>query len=116
MSSDNHAGRPRLVKLVRDRVGAHAPTTEVAYRPITDPKAVDAVLRAKLIEEAAEAAQYPSLEELADVVEVVRALAERGGWDLFTDVLAVAAEKRCDWGGFTFGVGMYVTTTAERHG
>jgi predicted house-cleaning noncanonical NTP pyrophosphatase (MazG superfamily) len=67
----------RYDKLVRDRIpeiireSGAVPTTHTASR-----KEYQARLRAKLEEEVAEYLQEPSGEELADILEVVYALAE----------------------------------------
>ena len=63
-------------------------------------------LLAKLVEEAAEAAEADEdhlAEELADVLEVVRALAAEVGLAV-EDVLALAERKRAERGGFERGL------------
>lgn len=110
--------RPRLVKLVRDRVGGFLPADfdTVDYRTINDRAAYIDALRAKLLEEVGEYLRDPSLGELADVYEVVHALAAA---DLDVPWQAVEREaksKRQERGGFLGAVGMYVETTAPaRH-
>lgn len=107
--------RPRLVKLVRDRVPQFLTDGGVHYRRMPREDHVRQ-LRAKLVEEALEYVLNPSLGELADVQEAVRALALV---DLGLDASAVnreAHEKRTERGGFADGVGMYVTADAPpRH-
>jgi predicted house-cleaning noncanonical NTP pyrophosphatase (MazG superfamily) len=90
-------------KLVRDRIpdiirsaGQH-PVTRVL-----DPASYRAALLAKLTEEAAEAEQAPAGQlaaELADVLEVLHALADAHDitWD---HVVRTAADKRAERGGF----------------
>ena len=61
-----------------------------------------AALRAKLVEEAEEARSAPDMQlrsELADVLEVLRALAAAHGMS-WEDVVAEAARKRDERGGF----------------
>jgi predicted house-cleaning noncanonical NTP pyrophosphatase (MazG superfamily) len=109
--------RPRLVKLVRDRVARHAPPgSTVDYRPIDDPDAAIRELRAKLVEEAVEYLLEPSVAELADVLEVIAGLARHDLGVSPATVAAVARDKCADRGGFADLVGMYVTTTAEVYG
>lgn len=102
--------RPRLVKLVRDRVGQFLGDTTVSYDRVAE---VDygRLLEDKLLEETVEYIRDPSLAELADVYEVVRALAEHRHHNLGT-VASEAAAKRQERGGFSQGVGMWVQTTA----
>ena len=108
--------RPRLVKLVRDRIGEFVGDSTVTYAPIEDRDEAIAALRLKLVEEAVEYLRDPCIGELADVLAVVHALSLldiRCGW------MAVEAEadaKAAERGGFLNLVGMYVQTTApERH-
>ncbi len=94
---------PTTGKLVRDRIpeiiessGAQPEIT------VLDDDAYDTALRAKLVEEVEEffdADDEHALEELADIVEVVGALAARVGasWD---ELMNAAAAKRRDRGGF----------------
>jgi predicted house-cleaning noncanonical NTP pyrophosphatase (MazG superfamily) len=90
-------------KLIRDRIpqiieaGGHRPVTHVL-----DEESYHAALLAKLVEEAQEASTAAANElssELADVVEVLRALAVtvRITWD---ELLSLAADKRSQRGGF----------------
>lgn len=107
--------RPRLVKIVRDRIGRHSPDHTVTYEPVSREQHVHG-LRAKLVEEAVEYLLDPSVAELADVLAVVRALAivDLGaGWEAVT---IAELDKYGDRGGFEAGVGMFVNTTAEAHG
>jgi predicted house-cleaning noncanonical NTP pyrophosphatase (MazG superfamily) len=73
--------------------------------------------RRELVEEAIEFLQDPCIGELADVYEVVRALAETD--PAFVSMEAVVMEanaKRAERGGFEQRVGMFVQTTAPaRH-
>jgi predicted house-cleaning noncanonical NTP pyrophosphatase (MazG superfamily) len=91
-------------KLVRDRIPeiikseGHHPVTRVL-----DDASYQVALLAKLLEEAQEAndaaaaADLPN--ELADVLEVLRALAATAGMS-WTELLSFAAEKRSRRGGF----------------
>ena len=90
-------------KLVRDGIpgiieaGGGRPVTRVL-----DQAGYRAALRAKLVEEAGEARTAPDRQlraELADVLEVLRALAAAHGMS-WQDVMAEAARKRDERGGF----------------
>jgi predicted house-cleaning noncanonical NTP pyrophosphatase (MazG superfamily) len=87
-------------KLVRDRIPEiiERDGATPVVRPLDDAEFVLA-LQAKLIEEWGEFLAAPSAEELADVVEVIRALAEGFGygWD---EVEAARHRKRTARGGF----------------
>lgn len=63
------------IKLVRDSIGARlGGEGTITYEPVGDQETHIALLRRKLIEEAAEYLLDPSVSELADVLEVVWAL------------------------------------------
>jgi len=90
-------------KLVRDQIPAiiaadgHQPVTR-----ILDQASYEAALRAKLLEEAHEAQAAPDgqlASELADVLEVLQALAVAHdmGWE---DIVSEAGRKRAERGGF----------------
>jgi predicted house-cleaning noncanonical NTP pyrophosphatase (MazG superfamily) len=90
-------------KLVRDQIpriieaGGGQPVTRVL-----DQAGYLAALRAKLIEEAEEAQAAPDRQlrsELADVLEVLQALAAAHGMN-WEDIVAEAARKRAERGGF----------------
>lgn len=114
----DRGGRPRLVKLVRDGVGRFLPpgATGVYYKQIPDrPEGIRA-LRRKGIEEAVEYLETPSLGELADMYEVILALAKHDLGVTMGDVAQEAARKRGERGGFDGLIGMYVDTSAPpRH-
>ena len=104
--------RPRLVKLVRDGVGALLGDSTVEYRPIEDREEGIRALRRKLVEEGVEYLETPTIGELADAYEVLVALAM---YDLevpFHEVQDEAERKRQERGGFDSLTGMYVQTTA----
>ena len=90
-------------KLVRDRIPDIISTA--GQQPVTrilDQAAYQAALLEKLTEEAQEACQAPPDElaaELADVLEVLQAIAQANGmtWD---HILSAAAAKRSDRGAF----------------
>lgn len=109
------AERKRLVKLVRDRVAQFVGKSTVSYEPVDEATHIR-LLRRKLIEEAAEYLENPSLGEAADVLETLRALAD---WDLKVPWPAVAEEAHAKYeerGGFDDGIAMFATTTApSRH-
>jgi len=90
-------------KLVRDRIpeiiqaDGHKPVTRVL-----DEESYRAALLEKLTEEAQEARQAPVEQlaaELADVLEVLQAIAQAHGL-IWNDVLAIADRKRADRGAF----------------
>lgn len=61
-------------------------------------------LRDKLTEEVNEYLSSPSIEELADIIEVVSALAKRVHRVRLEQVLEVADQKREERGGFDLGI------------
>lgn len=87
-------------KLVRDRIPELY--AEGTYR-VAEPGERAALLRAKLLEETEEYLAAPDPEELADVLEVVRALARAHGIDL-AELERLRAEKAARRGGFDGGV------------
>jgi predicted house-cleaning noncanonical NTP pyrophosphatase (MazG superfamily) len=90
-------------KLVRDRIPAIIAAD--GGQPVTrvlDQAGYEAALRAKLLEEAHEAQGAPDgqlVSELADVLEVLQALAAAHdvGWE---DIVSEASRKRAERGGF----------------
>lgn len=111
--------RPRLVKLVRDRVAQFINAdVGVEYRPIEDKAVAIEELRKKLLEECAEYLMNPSIGELADIYEVIRALAihDLGFENGLHDIATEAREKAAERGGFDMLTGMWATTNAPaRH-
>lgn len=109
--------RPRLVKLVRDKVGAFIGGNQsVSYERINDEEEYVRQLRRKLIEEAVEYLDAPCIGELADVLEVVQALSCADLQVPWAQVEEEAKAKRKERGGFLGAVGMYVRTNAPtRH-
>jgi predicted house-cleaning noncanonical NTP pyrophosphatase (MazG superfamily) len=101
--------QPYLIKLVRDNVeqSFEHPEHEITYMPIEDRDEMIEWLRRKLGEEAVEYLVKPSLSELADILESLRALASHAhglGW---MAVVHEADRKREARGGFDKGIGMY---------
>lgn len=95
--------RVRHDKLVRDRIpeiirtAGHQPVTRVL-----DQDSYGAALLAKLTEEAREAGQAPVTQltaELADVLEVLQAIAEAHDIN-WAHIVETAASKRAERGGF----------------
>jgi predicted house-cleaning noncanonical NTP pyrophosphatase (MazG superfamily) len=104
----------RFIKLVRDRIGDHLEDDgRIVYKPITD-EDVNELRRKKLVEEALEYLMDPSIEELADVLEALRACLMYEQEEPWAVLTAVAAEKREQRGGFDMGVGMYLVTSAGK--
>jgi predicted house-cleaning noncanonical NTP pyrophosphatase (MazG superfamily) len=106
-------GKPRLVKLVRDGVGRFFSPFDnrVDYMPVTEPELAVPALRAKLVEEVIEYVTNPSLEELADVWEVMAALAYHDLGSTMYEVRTEAEAKRVQHGGFGELIGMYITAS-----
>jgi predicted house-cleaning noncanonical NTP pyrophosphatase (MazG superfamily) len=102
---------PYFVKLVRDDVARHVPDAAVTFGPVPAEKMHD-LLKGKLVEEVGEYLVNPSLSELADVLEVVHALADRLG-HTWGELQSAAEEKFYQRGGFYRGTGMFCTTTPE---
>lgn len=87
-------------KLVRDLIpDIIREKGEVPVIEILDEDKFYVALRSKLIEEANEFAAKPSLEELADVMEVVDALLGMHGWTR-DELLAAQEKKRGERGAF----------------
>lgn len=97
----------RLIRLVRDKIHklfqGELPTT---YELISQEKHIE-LLRKKLIEEAAEYLIEPSIEELGDILEIVRSLARVDLNISFEDLIAEADLKKATRGGYEKGVGMF---------
>lgn len=99
----------RLLKLVRGRIPRviDVDGQRVEYAPIP-PDELVAALRRKLGEEVAEYLVAGTLEELADVLEVLRALVWHAHDNTtFAELVDLAASKRDARGGFLEGLGMY---------
>jgi predicted house-cleaning noncanonical NTP pyrophosphatase (MazG superfamily) len=90
-------------KLVRDQVPAIiAADGHQAVTRVLDQAGYEAALRAKLLEEAHEAQAAPDgklASELADVLEVLQALAAAHGMD-WEEVVSEASRERAERGGF----------------
>lgn len=102
-----------LVKLVRDNVDelVGGPGT-CTYEPLPHDEHVKA-LRAKLAEEVGEYLVDPSLGELADVYEVVAALARIDLGVPYGVLVDAAAHKREVRGGFSCGLAMMATHPSD---
>lgn len=96
------------VKLVRDDVGVMlGELGSVTYERVRDRDVLVRLLRSKLIEEAVEYVTNPSVEELADVWEVVKALALHDlGQDSLLQTMEAAQRKQAERGGFDRGTVM----------
>lgn len=97
---------PYLIQLVRDRVDEHlGDPGRVAYIPLDEATFIK-LLQRKLADEAVEYLVDPTLEELGDVYEVMRGLAEHrhGGMEA---VIAEADRKRAERGGYDRALGMF---------
>lgn len=101
---------PAWEKLVRDKIPELY--AEGTYR-VAEPDEYAALLRAKLAEETQEYLADRSPEELADVLEVVRALARTHGLDL-ADLERLREAKAARRGGFDQGIVLREATTKPR--
>jgi predicted house-cleaning noncanonical NTP pyrophosphatase (MazG superfamily) len=104
--------RQRLVKLVRDDIAQFVGDSTIEYKQIDDPDEYIKLLRGKLVEEAVEYILSPSVDELADIFEVIKALAKNDLNVSLTDVYDKNEAKFDERGGFEDGIGMYCLTTA----
>jgi predicted house-cleaning noncanonical NTP pyrophosphatase (MazG superfamily) len=104
-------------KLVRDRIPDIIEAEgSTAVTRVLDDQEYRHALMAKLIEEtneARDASPHDLPAELADVLEVLRALAELSGlgWD---ELVRLADEKRAERGGFTARIFLHHVTTVDR--
>jgi len=87
-----------MTKLVRDRI----PLLVGGNYVKVDRKTLCSLLKYKLVEEVVEFFETSSIEELADILEVVASLAKCFGRDLH-GVLEIADRKRVERGGFEEG-------------
>lgn len=88
-------------KLVRDRIPEiiEADGKTCVYETLSD-EAYTRLLDQKLNEELAEYQESKSLEELADLLEVMQAVVRARGWTL-DELEQVRADKAAERGGFT---------------
>ena len=88
-------------KLVRDKIPdiIHDQGKGVCFRVLSKNEFIE-YLDSKLDEEVAEFRENPSLEELADITEVIYALAEVHGYSVF-DLGRMRRRKLYEKGGFT---------------
>jgi predicted house-cleaning noncanonical NTP pyrophosphatase (MazG superfamily) len=102
---------PYFIKLVRDRAEHHVSDAAVTFGDVPREKLHD-LLKAKLVEEVGEYLVSPSIHELADIYEVLRALALELDASM-KDIERVSLDKYAERGGFEHGRGMFCTTTEE---
>lgn len=103
----------KLLKLVRDKIPTV--TGQQVMATYSTMAADDHImeLRKKLIEEATEYLFEPSLEELADLIEVIEALVK---YDLeveLTELQGAVQQKRTNKGGFHDATGLYIVTRED---
>ncbi len=88
------------MKLIRDKVPLIMQQANVKYKAkIADNDEYKTFLREKILEETDEFMEDPSLEEAADIYEVLIALTKNWGFDM-RDVVKAADRKRETHGGF----------------
>lgn len=97
----------RLLKLVRDGIPRMFGDAEIVYEPLSPDEKIKK-LRKKLVEEAYEYQDDPSIGELADVYEVFLSLCEHDLTCRVVDVIEVAHAKAEERGKFDDGMGMYL--------
>lgn len=114
----NKIHRFQLDKLLRANAAAHMRQSgmEVRERVLGREEYIKR-LKDKILEEAQEAvessSQEHSVEELADVIEAIRAMALIYNMDL-ADILKLAEEKRAEKGGYEAGIyGEYVEVSED---
>jgi predicted house-cleaning noncanonical NTP pyrophosphatase (MazG superfamily) len=91
-------------KLIRDKIPEVLESLNKNYAvKIVEGEELLPYLKAKLFEETGEFSKEPSVEELADILEVIEALAVSLGSNL-TEVLEAKAKKQAERGGFTKGL------------
>lgn len=93
-------------RLVRDHIGRHVPEIRAQLRPVRGPEEHRELLHRKLLGEVGELIYAPPhelVEELADVLEVLNAIATLAGIK-GAEVNRAAIKKRSDRGGFTGGI------------
>lgn len=100
-------GKHYPIKLVRDDIENAVGGGVITYEH-ADHETHRRLLRRKLIEEAIEYLEDPCVEELADVLEVVEALAYIDLEISSTDLLKVQKEKKWNRGSFDDGVVMSI--------
>lgn len=92
-------------KLVRDKIPEiiRANGNESVTRVLSSGERLEALLH-KLVEEALEMQETPTLEERADVQEVLRAIDRELGWGQGHDVAVARQQKFDEQGGFFEGI------------
>lgn len=96
-----------LIKLVRDRMpDMRGPGSTIFYAPV-EVATHERLLRQKLIEEAAEYAIDPSVEELGDVYDVLAGLCHHVHGISVKQLVQRTAGKWNERGGFERGIGMF---------
>lgn len=96
-----------LIKLVRDRMpDMRGPGSTIVYEPV-DGATREKLLRQKLVEEAAEYAIDPSVEELGDVYDVLAGLCHYVHGISVAQLRERTAGKYAERGGFEHGIGMF---------
>ena len=95
-----HITIPSISKLVRDKIPEICSDKFIKFSQIDDDHTYQEFLKAKLLEETKEFITDDSVEELADIVEVIRAILQYKGvkWE---DLEEVREKKQLSNGGFT---------------
>lgn len=106
------------IKLVRDRVSEIDTSEGIAYRPVKDRAEHIRLLHQKLLEEVGEYLAEPSMAELADIYEVLIALAIVELREILVDrrIQQAKSRKFAERGGFDDGVVMVTVEPGEDRG
>lgn len=103
-------------KLVRDKIpqiiSANGGTSKTH---VADDAEYQEALTRKLLEEATEWIKEGSIEEMADVFEVITAILQTKGWTI-EQIVDVQKKKREDRGGFEGRIILEESTSHETHG
>lgn len=94
------------LKLVRDEVPLLFEAEGKLTYQVAEPRVHAKLLRRKLVEESVEYLENPSTDELADLLTVLRALANHDLGVSWEEVLETAKDKQSRLGGFTKGTVM----------
>jgi predicted house-cleaning noncanonical NTP pyrophosphatase (MazG superfamily) len=101
------------IKLVRDRIEEVGPARAIDYEEVTGSIQHRKLLRVKLMEEVGEYLVDPSVEELADIYQVLVDLAVTDLGSDIGEVRSLSRAKAEERGGFAYGVVMVAASIEE---